>query len=49
MNDIMFANIQKRHKDMVNIDVVTKEFAERNERQVKYYIGVTLIVLKLLN
>lgn len=37
MNDIMFANIQKRHLDMVDIDVVAKEFAERNERRIAYF------------
>ena len=37
LNDIMFANIQKRHMDMVKIDAVAKDFTERNERRMTYF------------
>ena len=37
LNDIMFANIQKRYMDMVEIHAVAKEFAERNERRITYF------------
>ena len=37
LNDIMFANIQKRHMDMVKIDAAAKDFGERNERRMTYF------------
>ena len=37
LNDIVFANIQKRYMDMVEVHAVAKEFAERNERRITYF------------
>ena len=37
LNDIMFANIQKRYMGVVEIHAVAKEFAERNERRITYF------------
>ncbi|XP_046842007.1 zinc finger MYM-type protein 1-like [Xenia sp. Carnegie-2017] len=37
LNDIMFSNIKKQHMDMVEIDVIAKEFSQRNERRIKYF------------
>ena len=37
LNDIMFANIQKSYIDMVEVEKIAKEFAEKNEKRIKYF------------
>ena len=37
LNNIMFANIEKQYLDMVNINQVTCEFSQANERRIKYF------------
>ena len=34
---IMFANIQKSYIDMVEVEKIAKEFAEKNEKRIKYF------------